>query len=72
MLQRLFSLDTTEDIAEQWQSVYTGIAIISNHIMPPHRDQKERPEWFDTLLNYSDSAISPTFHRRYGVGFKIF
>jgi hypothetical protein len=59
MLRRLRSSDTTEDIAEQWQSVYTGIAIISNRITPPHRDRKGRPEWFDTLLNYSDSATSP-------------
>lgn len=59
MLQRLRSSDATEDIAEQWQSVCTGISIISNRLTPSHRDRKGRPEWFDTLLNYSDSATSP-------------
>lgn len=56
MLRRLRQLETTKDIASKWQSVYTGIAIISNRETPPHRDSKGRPEWFDTLLNYSGAG----------------
>jgi hypothetical protein len=59
MLLKLRSLDQTEDIANQWQSVYTGIAIISNRRTPFHRDTKGRPEWYDTLVNYSEATTSP-------------
>ena len=53
MLQKLRQLETTKEVASKWQSVYSGIAIISNRATPSHRDSKGRPEWFDTLLNYS-------------------
>ena len=59
MLQRLRQLETTKEIAEEWQSVYTGIAIISNRMTPSHRDTKGRPEWFDTLTSYSDPSTRP-------------
>lgn len=59
MLQELRKLDTTKDIARQWQSVYTGISIVSNRITPPHRDSRGRPEWFDTLLNCCDGDSRP-------------
>jgi hypothetical protein len=53
MLRKLRQLGGTKDIALEWQSVYTGVAIISNRATPAHRDSKGRPEWFDLLLNYS-------------------
>ena len=53
MLQKLQQLETTKDVAWKWQSVYTGIVIISNRATPAHWDSKGRPEWFDLLLNYS-------------------
>jgi hypothetical protein len=59
MLQRLRELDTTKEIARQWQSVYNGISIISNRVTPAHRDSKGRPEWFDTLISYSDPSSRP-------------
>jgi len=59
MLRKLRDMDGTKDIANDWQSVYTGISVISNRKTPPHRDTKGRPEWFDVLLNYSDSGTSP-------------
>lgn len=59
MLQKLRHMDLTKDIAHKWQSVYSGIAIISNRITPPHRDSKGKPEWFDSLLNYSGTDTSP-------------
>jgi hypothetical protein len=59
MLRRLRQLTSTKDISRQWQSVYTGIAIICNRLTPSHRDSKGRPEWFDILLNYSEIGTSP-------------
>jgi hypothetical protein len=59
MLRKLRLLEKTGDIAQQWQSVYTGIAVICNRRTPLHRDGKGRPEWFDTLLNYSEPGDSP-------------
>jgi hypothetical protein len=46
-------LEKTKDVASKWQSVFTGIAIISNRATPFHQNLKRRPEWFDGLLNYS-------------------
>jgi hypothetical protein len=43
----------TKDVASKWQSVFTSITIISNRATPSHQNLKERPEWFDGLLNYS-------------------
>jgi hypothetical protein len=59
MLRIIRRADRTEDIAQRWQSVYTGIAVISNRISPTHRDSKSNPEWFDTLLSYSETGSSP-------------
>lgn len=59
MLRKIRQLDGTKDIAREWQSVYTGIAIISNRLTPLHRDSKGRPGWYDSLLSYSDNDTSP-------------
>lgn len=59
MLLELRKLDTTMDIAQEWQSVHSGIAIISNRRTPAHRDTKGRPAWFDTLLSYSETGSTP-------------
>jgi hypothetical protein len=59
MLQRLRHLETTEEVAKEWQSVYTGISIISNRMTPSHRDSKGRPEWFDMLMSYSEPSTTP-------------
>ena len=59
MLRKLRQHETTEEIAEEWQSVYNGISVISNRITPAHRDGRGRQEWFDTLLNYSDEEAQP-------------
>jgi hypothetical protein len=59
ILGKLRQGEKTKEIAEQWQSVYTGISIISNRVTPAHRDSKGRPEWFDTLMSYSDPATEP-------------
>lgn len=59
MLQQLRVSEPTMDIAKQWQSVYTGIAIISNRVTPGHRDRKGKPEWFDLLMNYAAADAKP-------------
>jgi hypothetical protein len=53
MLRQLRQSEETKDIALQWQSVHTGISVICNRVSPSHRDSKGRPEWYDTLMNYS-------------------
>jgi hypothetical protein len=60
ILQKLRVSRPTMEIAKQWQSVYTGIAIISNRVTPPHRDSKGKPEWFDLLMNYAGGDSKPT------------
>jgi len=59
MLRKIRQEEDTKEISQQWQSVYTGIAVISNRRSPSHRDTKGRPEWFDTLISYSDSRSRP-------------
>ena len=59
MLQKLQALKTTKAIASEWQSVYTGIQIISNCLTPIHRDSKGRPEWFDILVSYCGGGSIP-------------
>ena len=59
MLQKLRRLENTKEIALLWQSVYTGISIICNCLTPAHRDSKGRPEWYDTLVNYSVDGNKP-------------
>jgi hypothetical protein len=59
ILQTLRETGMTKDIAHEWQSVYTGISVISNRVTPSHRDRKGRPQWFDTLISYSDRSDGP-------------
>lgn len=59
MLRKLRSLETTKTIAQEWQSIYSGISVISNRTTPSHRDLKGRPEWFDTLMSYSEPGSRP-------------
>jgi len=59
MLRKLQALKTTKAIASEWQSVYTGIQIISNRLTPLHRDSKGRPEWFDILASYCGGGSIP-------------
>jgi hypothetical protein len=59
MLQKLQDLKTTKAIALEWQSVYTGIHIISNCITPPHHDSKGQLEWFDILASHCGTGSTP-------------
>lgn len=59
MLELLRASNDTKEIAFEWQSVYTGIAIICNRVTPSHRDSKGRVEWYDTLVNYAGSGTRP-------------
>ena len=60
MFRKLWTLDATQTIALEWQSVYTGIQIISNWLTPSHRDSKGRPEWFDILASYCGGGSTPS------------
>ena len=62
MLRKLRQLEETKDVANQWQSVYNGIAVISNRKTPSHRDNKGRIEWYDTLLSYSSGTAGPRLY----------
>ena len=53
MLWKPWQFEMTKNVALKWQSIYTGIVIISNGATPSHWALKGRPEWFDLLLNYS-------------------
>lgn len=59
ILAKLRNLPTTKSIADRWNSVFTGIQVISNRVTPAHRDRKGRPEWFDLLVSIGDSCILP-------------
>lgn len=59
MLRKLRDLRYTDKISREWQSVYSGITVISNRVTPPHRDSKGRPEWFDTLASYCNGGSTP-------------
>jgi len=59
MLHQMRRSEKTEEIAENWQSVHTGIAVISNRVTRSHRDTKGRPEWYDTLVSYSGHGTRP-------------
>lgn len=59
ILRKLRDSEATTDIAQEWQSVYTGIAVMCNRLTPFHRDTKGRPEWYDVLLSYSDQGSCP-------------
>jgi hypothetical protein len=59
MLQKLRAMETTTEIASEWQSIYTRIQIISNRITPAHRDSKGRAEWFDLLASYTGGGSKP-------------
>lgn len=63
MLRKLRKLETTKVIAREWQSVHTGVSVISNRLTPSHRDSKGRPEWFDTLANYCSSDLGSSAPR---------
>ena len=59
MLRRLRQMEETKFVARKWQSVHSGVAIVSNRLTPSHRDSKGRPEWYDTLVSYSGSSARP-------------
>lgn len=59
MLQKLREWRLTNQTSQDWQSIYSGISVISNRITPSHRDSSGRPEWYDTLASYCDGGSTP-------------
>ena len=39
-----------QDVLRHWASVFSGVAIISNHRSPKHRDSGSRFNWYDLLV----------------------
>jgi hypothetical protein len=62
MLRMLRKTKKTKGVAIKWQSVCTGVSVISNRLSPKHRDGQGRPEWFDILANFfkDDSPTKTT------------
>lgn len=50
-MNQLRTTDSAKDIAALWSSVFTGVAVIANHVTPSHTDRGGHPAWYDTLLN---------------------
>src|SRR6267154_4168469 len=39
-----------QDVLSLWASVFSSVAIISNHSTPPHQDGSSRCHWYDMLV----------------------
>ena len=39
-----------QDVLSRWASVFNGVAVISNHSTPAHRDGNSRSHWYDILV----------------------
>ena len=39
-----------QGLLNKWASVFSGVAIISDRITPPHRDTGSRHQWYDVLV----------------------
>ena len=39
-----------EEVLSRWASAFSGVAIISNRVTPPHRDGSSRNNWYDILV----------------------
>lgn len=57
ILQLLRSIDDDGIAVQKWESVYTGIQVISNQLTPPHRDTKGRAAWYDLLVGLSTTSL---------------
>lgn len=51
-LAKIRQVDYLEDMASTWDSVFTGIQIISNRETPAHRDSYSAAEWYDLLYTF--------------------
>ncbi|KAF8260299.1 hypothetical protein EI94DRAFT_1611517 [Lactarius quietus] len=39
-----------QDVLRQWTSILNSIAVICNHLTPPHQDSESRRKWYDLLV----------------------
>src|SRR5215510_12937696 len=56
----LRKLPETKELAQQWESVFTAISVMSNQMSKPHRDRGGDPAWYDfliTLGSYSQDVL---------------
>jgi hypothetical protein len=65
------------DILDQWASIFSGVAIISNHSSPPHQDEGSRYNWYDILVplgryqNYGLNLLGLGITLEYGPGMVV-
>jgi hypothetical protein len=50
-LDRLGDDDLTKEASEKWESVFTGISVISNRRTKPHTDHFGSHCWFDLIIS---------------------
>ena len=59
-LRSMRGLDHLHPILGIWSSVFNVVTVLSNHIMPLHRDNYSRPQWYDILTTigpYTDANM---------------
>lgn len=49
-LRKIRRLEYLKEMATQWESIFTGIQIISNRETPCHRDSFSAAQWYDLLF----------------------
>lgn len=60
-LAKIKRLEHLQDISMSWESIFTGIQIISNRETPVHRDSFSAAEWYDLLFTmgpYTNGCLS--------------
>jgi hypothetical protein len=39
-----------QEVLDRWASAFSGVAVISNRLTPPHRDTGSANQWYDMLV----------------------
>lgn len=59
-LEKLREKDSTQEYAQQWTSLYSGMSVITNHKTRKHCDRHGSYEWYDQLVSVG-SYTTATF-----------
>lgn len=57
-LMKLRQIDETREYAREWESVFSGIAVIANRKTPAHRDHGGSYAWYDLLASIGSYKIA--------------
>lgn len=60
----------TADIASLWNSVFSGISVMSNRKTPAHKDSNGRDTWYDLLTSFGTPERSVLEFKDIGVRLK--